>query len=300
MHDVVRGKHGALDVRYNQEVSVPTLRLKRSCETACFSPEGEGESLCAGIEKFDLERLIGGAPALADEFIEPLLADHPVALSVVRKPNQRSGLCRSIPAARWTLHYISLYIMTSLVQHRHCSLSLRRRCAMPDARIFDQFSAFFDNLPMAVRAEVSMVMVALAGDDFIDMDEEFDYETAARGLFHAKMPLHCLGKLINAVAVLAIYFAGNRRKRLGTLIERYKHRYKQHNDASLIAARDHYTERLAATEHGQGEWMRLRAKGPTAAALNAAVTLDYDTSPSNPASRREDNLDHSSTLGHIA
>jgi hypothetical protein len=45
---------------------------------------------------------------------------------------------------------------------------------MPDALVFGRFAAFFDNLPNVVRAEVSLVMVALAGDAFIDLDEEFD------------------------------------------------------------------------------------------------------------------------------
>ena len=127
---------------------------------------------------------------------------------------------------------------------------------MLDTRIFDQLSDFFDNLPIADRAEVLMVMVALAGDDFIDMDEEFDYKSAARGLFHAKTRLHRLGKLINAVAVGRL-LCRDPRNRLGTLIERYKHLCKQNKLPSLIAARGQYAERLAAIKRAQGEWMRL-------------------------------------------
>jgi hypothetical protein len=43
---------------------------------------------------------------------------------------------------------------------------------MLEAPVFVRFAAFFDNLPNRVRAEVSLVIVALAGDAFIDLDEE--------------------------------------------------------------------------------------------------------------------------------
>jgi hypothetical protein len=99
---------------------------------------------------------------------------------------------------------------------------------MPDTRIFDQLSDFFDNLPIADRAEASMVAVALAGDDFIDMDEEFDYKSAARGLFH-----------------------------------------------------------------GSRSICRTSCRDQTCA------HPDYDAGPSDPASRGEDDLDRSSTPGHI-
>ena len=151
---------------------------------------------------------------------------------------------------------------------------------MPDAPIFGQFAAFFDGLPGIVRAEISLVMVALAGDAFIDLDEEFDYEAAARGLFNAQTRLHRLGNLINAIAVLDVYFAGDPRKRLGTLLERYEQLCKKRKDTSLKLARDQCAARLAAIEFAGVEWARLRETELATAELGAALTLQYDAAPS--------------------
>jgi len=38
---------------------------------------------------------------------------------------------------------------------------------MLEAPVFARFAAFFDNLPNLVRAEVPLVIVALAGDAFM-------------------------------------------------------------------------------------------------------------------------------------
>jgi hypothetical protein len=146
---------------------------------------------------------------------------------------------------------------------------------MPESRVFGQLAAFFDNLPNLVRAEVSLVMVALAGDAFIDLDDHFDYEAAARGLFNAQTRLQRLGNLISTIAVLDVYFAGDPRKRLGALLERYEQMCKERDDTSLKAARDQCAERLASIEQARTEWAQLRGTELTPAALNAALMLEY-------------------------
>jgi hypothetical protein len=171
---------------------------------------------------------------------------------------------------------------------------------MPDAPIFGQLSAFFDGLPDTVRAEISLVIVALAGDAFIDLDEEFDYEAAARGLFNAQTQLHRLGNLINAVGVLDVYFAGDPRKRFGTLLERYKELCKQRNESTLKAARDQCAERIAAIEKSRAEWTDLRETVLTATTLNAALMPEHDTLPSVITRRMTDDLGHQSRRDHVA
>jgi hypothetical protein len=145
---------------------------------------------------------------------------------------------------------------------------------MIDAQIFERLSDFFENLRGSVRAEVSLVMVALAGDAFIDIDENFDYEETARGLLDAPTRIHRLGKMINAIAVLDVYFASNPRKRLARLLKSYEELCKRHDDASLRAARDRYVERLAEVESAQREWFDLRATELTTAALGATLACD--------------------------
>jgi hypothetical protein len=150
---------------------------------------------------------------------------------------------------------------------------------MIDVRIFDCLCAFFENLPGSVRAEVSLVMVALAGYAFVDVDEDFDYEEVARGLLDAPTRIHRLGKMINAIAVLDVYFAGDPRRRLSALCDSYEELCKRHDDTSLRAARDRYVERLAAVEIAQKEWSDLRANDLATAMLSAALTYEEARRP---------------------
>jgi hypothetical protein len=163
----------------------------------------------------------------------------------------------------WTSRYIRLYIAIASADELP---ETSRGCAMIDARIFDRMSVFFDDLVGSVRAEVSLVMVALAGDAYINVDENFDYEEAARSLLDAPTRIHRLGKMITAIAVLDVYFASNPKRRLGALLESYEDLCKRHDDASLRAARDRYVERLEAVESAQRQWSDLRANELTTAA----------------------------------
>jgi hypothetical protein len=159
---------------------------------------------------------------------------------------------------------------------------------MIDARIFDRMSVFFDDLPGSVRAELSLVMVALARDAYIDVDEDFDYEEAARSLLDAPTRIHRLGKMITAIAVLDVYFASNPKRRIGALLESYEELCKRHDDASLRAARDRYVERLEAVESAQRQWSDLRANELTTAALSAALAYDEAAALSTPPHRPKD------------
>jgi hypothetical protein len=87
--------------------------------------------------------------------------------------------------------------------------------------LLDRLIDFFNRLPQVVRGEASLVIAALSGHEFIDLSEDFDLEYVARGLFEAPTRLERLGNLINVVAMLDVYFAGDPRLRLGPLVARY-------------------------------------------------------------------------------
>jgi hypothetical protein len=69
---------------------------------------------------------------------------------------------------------------------------------------------FFDRPPQVVRGEASLVIVALAGHEFIDLSEDFDLEYVARGLFEAPTRPRRLGNLTNVVAMLEVYSPATR------------------------------------------------------------------------------------------
>ncbi len=110
------------------------------------------------------------------------------------------------------------------------------------------------------------MIAALSGHEFIDLNEDFDLECVARGLFEAPTRLGRLGNLINVAAMLDIYFAGDPRLRLGPLLARYDRRLWQKN-LQLEAARDRCAGRLAAIETARVDWTELRRTGLTRAAL---------------------------------
>jgi hypothetical protein len=65
------------------------------------------------------------------------------------------------------------------------------------------------------------VIAALSGHEFIDLSEDFDLEYVARALFKAPIRRRRLGNLINVVAILDVYFAGDPRLRPGRPLVRY-------------------------------------------------------------------------------
>jgi hypothetical protein len=156
------------------------------------------------------------------------------------------------------------------------SISAQGGAAISGDRLLDFLIRFFNGQPDVVRGEVSLVMAALSEEKFIYLNEEFDYEYAVRGLFSAQTHFRRLGNLINAVAVFDVYFAGDPKLRLGSLLARYNQLCSARRDPSLEAARDRCAEHLAAIERARVEWARLRNAELTTAALSAALVPHYD------------------------
>ena len=63
--------------------------------------------------------------------------------------------------------------------------SIRGSGAVSGDRLLDRLIEFFNRLPQVVRGEASLVTAALSGVEFIDLNEEFDFESLARGLSEA-------------------------------------------------------------------------------------------------------------------
>jgi hypothetical protein len=63
-----------------------------------------------------------------------------------------------------------------------------REQIMSDESVFNDLIAFFDfdHIPDAVRAEISLLLVALADDHPVESGEVHTCELAARGLFNAE------------------------------------------------------------------------------------------------------------------
>ena len=141
---------------------------------------------------------------------------------------------------------------------------------MSDDALFGELATFFDDLPDAVRAEISFLMVALAGNQFLETEAGQDYERLARGLFNAQNRFGRFGSLINAVAVLDVYFAADFRKRFGSLIQSVD-RTRAGQADTQNAARTRCADRLAAIERARGEWAALRQACLTSGAISAAL-----------------------------
>ena len=88
--------------------------------------------------------------------------------------------------------------------------SIQGSAAVSGDRLLDRLIDFFNRMPQVVRAEVSRAITALFGHEFIDLGEDFDLEYVARGVFQAPTRLGRLGSLIHIVAMLDVYFAGDR------------------------------------------------------------------------------------------
>jgi hypothetical protein len=136
--------------------------------------------------------------------------------------------------------------------------------------LFDLMVRFFDDMAAIVRGEVSLVMAAVTEEQFIYLGGEFDYEYAVRHLFHAPTYLRRLGHLINVIAVFDVYFAGDPKQRLGSLLASYNRLCADSDNPSLHVARNHYAAQLAAIEQAGERWTRLRNADLTTSALNAA------------------------------
>lgn len=132
---------------------------------------------------------------------------------------------------------------------------------------FAVLSAYFDDIPDAVRSEISLLLTALADDRGIDSEGWTDCEWISRGLFGAQTRYGRFGDLIKAVGAIDVYFAADTAQRFGSAIGNRKGR----GSARL---RNHYAGRLAAIERARTGWQALRQSSLSAASINAAMTAD--------------------------
>jgi len=147
---------------------------------------------------------------------------------------------------------------------------------MPDQNIFDDLTAFFDSVPDVVRAEISLLLVALTDEHTVETEDWSKYEQVARGLFNARGRFGHYGDLINAVAVFDAYFAADPRERLGLLCA-------DDGNKQLTLLRDRYADRLTAIEQARDKWETLRQTRLSSLAISAALMPQFDSgSKPNP------------------
>jgi hypothetical protein len=96
---------------------------------------------------------------------------------------------------------------------------MRKEAVMSDQELFDALSTFFDDVPDAVRSEISFLLVTLASDGAIEPGYETDYERAARDLFDGETQLGRLGNLVGAAAIIDVYFARDPQGRFAPVLQ---------------------------------------------------------------------------------
>ena len=142
---------------------------------------------------------------------------------------------------------------------------------MPQRDVFDHLTAFFDGLPDAVRAEISLLLVVLGDDQAVDAEGWIDCEPAARGLFNAQSRFGRLGDLIKAAGIFDVYFATDPCDRLAPA---------GNGGRQSQALRSRYAGKLAAIEKARADWNVLRQTSLAPAAISAALLPSFA-----PASR---------------
>jgi hypothetical protein len=142
---------------------------------------------------------------------------------------------------------------------------------MSDHDLLDAFTTFFDDLPDAVRTEISFVLVTLAHDGAVETESVIDYEQAARGLFGGETQFGRLGNLISAAAVIDVYFAGDPRGRFAPVLSELEQLQADQRGNPLRLVRDRYVERLEAVEGARRHWLELRRTVLAPAAIGAAL-----------------------------
>lgn len=136
---------------------------------------------------------------------------------------------------------------------------------MPEPDIFDALSGFFDDMPDAVRTEISLLLTVLAEDRPVEIEGWADCESAARGLFNGQSRAGRIGDLIKAVGIFDVYFAADPRERLGLP------RTAGRGNRSAIP-QGRYAALLVAIEQAARNWETLRQTTLSAAAIHAALT----------------------------
>jgi hypothetical protein len=143
---------------------------------------------------------------------------------------------------------------------------------MSDQNLFEVLSSFFDDVPDAVRAEISLVLTALADGQMIDVEDWSDWERDARAQFNAQGLYGRLGDLIKAIGILDVYFAADPRERLVPMIDGARHE----------ARRNRFADRLAAIERARSDWQNLRQTSLTNTAISREMIPQFATRSKPP------------------
>src|SRR5258707_2190760 len=142
---------------------------------------------------------------------------------------------------------------------------------MPEQAIFDDLATFFDDIPDAVRIEISLLLFVLTDDHAVETDDCFDYERTARGLFNGQDRFGRLGELIKAVGIFDAYFAADPRQRSTPAVASSGQRHRNGAAHQPDALRNRYAGRIAAIEQARQDWQILRQTTLTSAAISGAL-----------------------------
>jgi hypothetical protein len=162
---------------------------------------------------------------------------------------------------------------------------------MSDQKLLDALSTFFDDVPDAVRSEISFLLVTLASDGAIEPGDETDYEQAARDLFDGETELGRLGNLISAAAVIDVYFAGDPQGRFAPMLQQFERLQGDQQRASLELFRNRYSERLAEIDTARRDWANLRRTVLAPTAISATLIPGFASSAGNSSGDRPSGRD---------
>jgi hypothetical protein len=138
---------------------------------------------------------------------------------------------------------------------------------MPQRDVFEELTVFFDDMPDAVRTEVSLLLVVLDEDQPVGAEGWVDCEQVARGLFNAQSRFGRFGDLIKAVGIFDVYFATDPYQRLAPA-----------GNQSEVC-RNRHAAKLAAIEKARRDWHALRQTSLTPAAISAALMPSFAPTP---------------------
>jgi hypothetical protein len=134
--------------------------------------------------------------------------------------------------------------------------------------LLETFELFFITLPTTVRNDLSFMLIALFDENFLVIDAEDVYQSAARGLFRAKTPIGRIGELICAVSVFDVYFAMDARERYSGPSAQSR-KTPRARDGGI--RRDPYAEQIDDIEAAKQRWLELRTTRFTPAVVAAAL-----------------------------
>jgi hypothetical protein len=130
--------------------------------------------------------------------------------------------------------------------------------------VLDEFAAFFDGIPDAVRNELAFFLVTLSDEWRAEPEAPLDYERAARILFDAETRTGRISNVISAAGFFDVYFSLNAG-------ERFKTNGSQASQTSNAAGLPWAASRLAAIEAASKQWHELRRTTLSPAAIAATL-----------------------------